>query len=165
MSLCPSLASFRFSADAHLDLEILNPVDEELPTPRAPLNSHLTDDDDLPLPVMHEFDSDGLILQRDFGGGGPEMYDEVDFFADDLPGAHGGPGVGPVEDFDPRHAGAAGQHDLVMSMDAAGEEMFGYFDTALSKNWAGPEHWKMRRVVNKKGQSPVAVTEIGRAHV
>jgi condensin complex subunit 2 len=38
-----------------------------------------------------------------------------------------------------------------MSMDATGEEMFGYFDNALSKNWAGPEHWKMRRVMQKKG--------------
>lgn len=99
------------------------------------------------------------------GGGG-----EVDFFADQFsssvvpPNGAAGPGgigFGAVESFDPRRAGT-GERDLVMSMDGNGranggggeedaEGLFDYFDGKMKKNWAGPEHWKMRRNV-KKGE-------------
>lgn len=100
---------------------------------------------------------------------------EVDFFADQFsssaaPGpsgggaaaatvSGGGAGYGAVESFDPRRAGT-GERDLVMAMDGTGaaiggEEdtrgLFDYFDGKMGKNWAGPEHWKMRRNI-KKGE-------------
>lgn len=28
-------------------------------------------------------------------------------------------------------------------------ELFSYFDTTFAKNWAGPEHWKLRKAVVK----------------
>ncbi|KAI8643247.1 condensin complex subunit 2/barren [Parasitella parasitica] len=37
------------------------------------------------------------------------------------------------------------------------QEMLNYFDTTLVKNWAGPEHWKLRRTVEKK-PAPTAVS-------
>jgi len=113
----------------------------------------------------------------DHGGNAGAPFDngasggEVDFFADQFSssvvpnGANGaagagGIGFGAVESFDPRRAGT-GERDLVMSMDGngrnatAGEEdaegLFDYFDGKMKKNWAGPEHWKMRRNV-KKGE-------------
>lgn len=138
MTLCPSLASFRFSPDANIDLGILNPVDDE-----APLhNAHLADDED-------DFGGAGedVFAGVDFGGGGDEGA--VDFFDDGVEDGSG-PGNGQVEDFDPRRL--PGERDLVMSMDGNGEQMFDYFDSALMKNWAGPEHWKMRRVAVRKGQ-------------
>ncbi|KAI2636009.1 condensin complex subunit 2/barren [Xylaria nigripes] len=42
--------------------------------------------------------------------------------------------------------------DYIMSMnhaknfDKAHEDILGYFDQALQKNWAGPEHWRIRRI-------------------
>ncbi|GAA6013906.1 hypothetical protein JCM11491_000466 [Sporobolomyces phaffii] len=102
---------------------------------------------------------------------------EVDFFADQFsssaaPGpsgggaaagtvSGGGAGYGAVESFDPRRAGT-GERDLVMAMDGTGaaiggEEdtrgLFDYFDGKMGKNWAGPEHWKMRRNVKKADES------------
>ncbi|KAG8897705.1 hypothetical protein FRC01_011207, partial [Tulasnella sp. 417] len=55
--------------------------------------------------------------------------------------------LGPVENFDPRRM--PNERDLVMAMTEEGEEMLDYFDTAVMKNWAGPQHWKLRRVAKK----------------
>ncbi|KAG1750052.1 condensin complex subunit 2/barren [Suillus occidentalis] len=51
--------------------------------------------------------------------------------------------------FDPRRA--PNEPDRVIAItDADGENaMMGYFDKNLMKNWAGPEHWKLRKVVRK----------------
>ncbi|CAO3628471.1 unnamed protein product [Cunninghamella blakesleeana] len=45
-------------------------------------------------------------------------------------------------------------------------ELFSYFDTTLSKNWAGPEHWKLRKIKkttvndpNKQQESPTDETD------
>jgi condensin complex subunit 2 len=52
----------------------------------------------------------------------------------------------PLIPFDPR---VPNQQELVMAMSQGGGEMLDYFDTNFMKNWAGPEHWKIRRVVKK----------------
>lgn len=183
MSLCPSLSFFRFS-DAQLDLGLLNlgfdddddNGGEALPASASHRQSdarHLQagdDDED-----MGGFDDP--YLNQDFGGGGGDDDEgaEVDFFADQFSGeaaafglagapapiasgsgagggGGGGTGFGAVEPFDPRRV--ADERDLVMSMDGEGDGMFAYFDAKLGKNWAGPEHWKMRRGVAaaKKGE-------------
>ena len=64
-----------------------------------------------------------------------------------------GEGVG-VGDFDPdnnkyavslHHKKAEGGHEDILS----------YFDNALRKNWAGPEHWRIRRIKdNSKASAP-----------
>lgn len=117
------------------------------------------------------FDEDGGERLPDFDhNDATTTGGEVDFFADQFsggasgpvaaPGAGGGGGIGygAVESFDPRRAGT-GERDLVMAMEgsggAAAEEdargLFEYFDGKMGKNWAGPEHWKMRRNA-KKGE-------------
>jgi condensin complex subunit 2 len=56
---------------------------------------------------------------------------------------------GALIPFDPRRA--PNERDLVMVTDADGENaMMGYFDQNFMKNWAGPEHWKLRKVVRKR---------------
>ncbi|KAG1781078.1 condensin complex subunit 2/barren [Suillus placidus] len=51
--------------------------------------------------------------------------------------------------FDPRRA-PNGPDRVIAITDADGEDaMMGYFDKNLMKNWAGPEHWKLRKVVRK----------------
>lgn len=50
--------------------------------------------------------------------------------------------------FDPRRP--PNEKDLVMAMaDEDGSGMMDYFDQTFLKNWAGPEHWKLRKVVRK----------------
>lgn len=156
MTLCPSLASFRFSPDANLDLGILNPIDEELSVRLPPqLNAHFADDDD---------DNPFEFPEGAFEGGGGDEDGPQDFFNDSNDNHYGGGeggggedegghGQGGIDPFDPRRVGNGGERDLVMSMAGNGEQMFEHFDSALTKNWAGPEHWKMRRIAVKKGKS------------
>jgi len=60
---------------------------------------------------------------------------------------------GPLQPFDPRRM--PNERDLVLAMtDADGDGgMMDYFDQNFLKNWAGPEHWKLRRVVRKREPS------------
>ncbi|ORY82924.1 condensin complex subunit 2/barren [Leucosporidium creatinivorum] len=169
-SLCPSLSSFRFSPDATLDLGILNPVDDDEPPAQYQHrpNAHLANDDEeggggeFGGFGQEGFGGGGVNDGFDFGGGGEEYGGgggEVDFFAEEMAAdasLGGGQGLGGVEAFDPRRA--PGDRELVMAMDGAGagggEQIFDYFDQKLGgKNWAGPEHWKMRRVVAKKDET------------
>ncbi|KAG0195691.1 hypothetical protein BGX33_002802, partial [Mortierella sp. NVP41] len=39
--------------------------------------------------------------------------------------------------------------------------IFACFDSALPRNWAGPEHWKLRRIPKEKNPDPNAVPEEG----
>ena len=51
--------------------------------------------------------------------------------------------------FDPRRA--PNERDLVLAMtDADDEGVMDYFDQNFLKNWAGPEHWKLRKVVRRR---------------
>ncbi|GAA6063614.1 hypothetical protein JCM10212_006437 [Sporobolomyces blumeae] len=126
--------------------------------------------------MLEHFDQD------DYGGGGGEGG-EVDFFADEMTpaqqyqgGGGGGPGFGPVTRFDPRLA-ASSERDLVLAMDAQDENasstrnelggggvdgLFDYFDGTMRKNWAGPQHWKMRRgAYGKKDVAESAASAAG----
>jgi len=62
---------------------------------------------------------------------------------------------GALLPFDPRRA--PNERDLVMAVtNADGENaIMGYFDQNFMKNWAGPEHWKLRKVVRKRKFLPV----------
>ncbi|KIJ55401.1 hypothetical protein M422DRAFT_24001 [Sphaerobolus stellatus SS14] len=57
--------------------------------------------------------------------------------------------MGAFEPFDPRRV--PNERDLVMAMtsDDAEGGMMDYFDQNFLKNWAGPEHWKLRKAVRK----------------
>lgn len=151
-TLCPSLSAFRFSPDANLDLGILNPVDDEIPPPPAPL---VTFAEHIPNP----FGDDDHFIPDEFGGGdyGNDMPMEEDFFAAEQ--AMGNAGMGPVEGFDPSRIGNDGADHLVLSFEGGeGSSTMDYFDNNSGKNWAGPEHWKMRRAVVKKGSSTLPLS-------
>ena len=80
----------------------------------------------------------------DFGGGGYEQGGEDGKMGEE------GMEAAPLASFDPRHA--PNPTELVMAMaDGGGQDMLDYFDVSAIKNWAGPEHWKMRKVI-RKGQ-------------
>jgi len=92
-------------------------------------------------------------IDDDYGGGDGMSHDN--FGAEDgeqgSVGAQAGQavmvGTGAFVPFDPRRM--PNERDLVMAMTDADAEggMMDYFDQNFLKNWAGPEHWKLRKVV------------------
>jgi len=92
----------------------------------------------------------------DFGGDdlGPGEYvgeDGEDGSPDAQAGlGPAGPDGGRHIAFDPRRA--PNERALIMAMtDADGEGgMLDYFDQAALKNWAGPEHWKLRKTIRRR---------------
>lgn len=95
-----------------------------------------------------------------FGGdqGGGDDYGGMDLGGDDDGGFDGGGATdegdaarpGTFEPMDPRRI--PNEHDLMMAMTEAGAEggSLDYFDQSFLKNWAGPEHWKLRKVVRRR---------------
>lgn len=85
----------------------------------------------------------------DFGGG------EGGMFAPAQSNETGGRLIGAYEPFDPRRL--PNERDFIMAMtNAEGEgSMINYFDQNFLKNWAGPEHWKLRRPL-RKGEVNIA---------
>lgn len=89
----------------------------------------------------------------DEGGGDDDGEGGGGAFASSSHVGQGGVGMaGPGEHmpFDGRRNAG----DLVMALAGGddGEGMFDYFDKGFGKNWAGAEHWKLRKVT-RKGRS------------
>lgn len=164
MTLCPSLSAFKFNPDATLDLNILNPIDEEedallLAQQQARLDAPApAPNGDISLGSIGGGGDDGFVFD-DFGGGGDDNgggAGEVDFFDMD-PDAH--PHAHASASEFGQDGENAGGDELIISMDQRGASGPGMGMDLLEigalggKNWAGPEHWKMRRaVVGKKGE-------------
>ncbi|TFY75376.1 hypothetical protein EWM64_g8638 [Hericium alpestre] len=74
-------------------------------------------------------------------------------------GNHAVTGPGGFVPFDPRRA--PNERDLVMAMTNAEADggMMDYFDQNFLKNWAGPEHWKLRKVVRRPDAQDAAGTK------
>jgi len=95
----------------------------------------------------------------DFGGDGENGSVGVD--ADhQVDGGTPGPGRGTFVPFDP--ARGPNERDLIMAMmdpDVDGGTM-DYFDKNVLKNWAGPEHWKLRKVIRKRERQVLPVSSV-----
>jgi condensin complex subunit 2 len=133
--------------------------------------------DDTPLVQDDRGDESNGLEADDFVDAGQSALPEEDFFMGDQaigdqfggddPGAAGygdendspdgqadlpttGADGGHVVPFDPRRA--PNERALIMAMtDAEGEGgMLDYFDNSVLKNWAGPEHWKLRKTVRRR---------------
>jgi len=87
------------------------------------------------------------------GGGGYDDGASAGGYEDEAgySGAARGVGMAAPGDahapFDPRRQGG----ELVMALAGSADEdgMFDYFDKGFGKNWAGAEHWKLRKVSRK----------------
>ncbi|KAK0533289.1 hypothetical protein OC842_003014 [Tilletia horrida] len=139
-----------------------------------------TDDD---APEVDAFADLDLAGAQDFPMPDPDQdADGSDAFAgEDAVGALGADGRAPAGPFT-----RPGEHDIMMAMNAgmdvgaeragglgsdAGEEereegeggrnLFDYFDQRFMKNWAGPEHWKMRKVIPSAGTAAAAAANAG----
>jgi condensin complex subunit 2 len=143
MSITPSLAEFRFSGESNpFNLDLLQLEGPDAPTP---VDGDGPDADKAAQPGTSDFFDDG---EHGDGGGGGDAFD-YGGADDDGDNNDGQVGQGPVEAFDPMKP--PNERDLVMAMADGGENMFDYFDGTLMKNWAGPEHWRMRRTVRRGG--------------
>ena len=58
--------------------------------------------------------------------------------------------TGGFEPFDPKRA--PNERDLLLAMTEPGANgsSLDYFDQTFLKNWAGPEHWKLRKVIRRR---------------
>lgn len=109
------------------------------------------DDDQNGPPVEDFFVGDQAIVDDyvpgDFAPADDMSPDPQQDGLDTAPGERA-PG-GAFVPFDPRRP--PDERDLVMAM-TGGEDgglMMDYFDQNFLKNWAGPEHWKLRRAVKR----------------
>lgn len=98
-----------------------------------------------------DFFTGDQAVQEDYNGDMPVPDHDNDYGG----GGEGGDGEQPVAgaafaSFDPRRA--PDERNLVMAMsgDGDGGGMMDYFDQNFLKNWAGPEHWKLRKVVRRR---------------
>lgn len=106
-----------------------------------------------------DMDGDGLAPVEDFFVGDQAAGDDYNEGPDDFggedrgsAGLDGEPGNAPLVPFDPRKG--PNERDLILAMTDADQEgggmMMDYFDQSFKKNWAGPEHWKLRKVVRRR---------------
>lgn len=51
-------------------------------------------------------------------------------------------------------AGGDGYFSIIQGMEDAQENILSYFDNALKKNWAGPEHWRIRKIKDSSKPAP-----------
>ncbi|KAF9462939.1 condensin complex subunit 2/barren [Collybia nuda] len=157
-----SLAEFAFAKDAFTFDETTFFQD----------NTRNGDEDDNEIDIGDGFTMDidgGAPAAEDFFAGVNTVNDDYssgDVGGDDYGGDNGSNGsVGPPGEteghppglfvpFDPRRA--PNERDLIMAMtDADGDEgMMDYFDQNFLKNWAGPEHWKLRKVIRRPETAP-----------
>ena len=118
-----------------------------------------------PAQVQDFFSSDqGYTGDGDFGGdddfGGDGDSGSVGADADHHAGDGAtGQGRATLIPFDPTRG--PNERDLIMAMmnpEADGGTM-DYFDKNVLKNWAGPEHWKLRKAIRKRECPIVACSE------
>lgn len=101
-------------------------------------------------PPVEDFFVGADAVNDDYGG---------DMGRDDYGGDNGSVGTvgdaeqgrpGPFVPFDPRRI--PNERDFVLAMadpDSEGGAL-DYFDQNFLKNWAGPEHWKLKRNIRKR---------------
>ena len=150
-----TLADFKFSADAKsaFDVSLLmqsRDDEDDDPLPSAGING----DSDPNAPGQDFFGGEDMGNDSgggdDYFGGGDGDDDNDAGFGDDsgmgmgmdMGGVAGG--FGPAEAFDPRKQGNGSS--VFVSMDDGQGLLLDQFDEGYLKNWAGPEHWKLRRV-------------------
>lgn len=173
--ICPSLKTFELgSGDGSLDLPFLKAPNNWRDEHPEGLNSQ--DDENEHKPSLPNDDGGAFDMDdADDAGAGFDMPPETGFgeggeawardaalqpqmrVHDVLSGAEpGGDEGGEVGTFD-TNSNAFGV--TLQHRDHDQENILNYFDTALHKNWAGPEHWKIARIkeASSKASQPQRV--------
>jgi condensin complex subunit 2 len=153
--IAPSLAGFSFSKDgfsfddsmflpnnSHRNLDLEDDEDDDGG------NGNMGDGD---LPPIEDFFTGADAVNDDFGdpfGGDDDNHSNVGSVIGEAHagGQEGRPG--PFVPFDPRRM--PNDRDLVLAMADGDGGTLDYFDQNALKNWAGPEHWKLRKVIRRR---------------
>ncbi|KAF1965028.1 barren [Bimuria novae-zelandiae CBS 107.79] len=165
--ICPSMKDFELGdANGSIDLPFLKAAEED--EPKQPkdeedagdLSGVFLDGDNAP-----DFDDDdigfNLPPETGFGEGGELWANQVAL--EPQARVHNIEAVQGEEDGADAGDGAlnANDHEYTMNLHLKPgqeqENLLSYFDEALKKNWAGPEHWRIRRV--KELGKPIAPTK------
>jgi len=156
--ICPSLKSFELGgSDNSLNIPFLKMSDDWKQSQASRTEQGEEEDNEgYPTPPYDDDDDAGMggfdvIADVGFGEGGEAWAKEAAVDTrlgvhddNDMPGmVDGGEGleVGGYE-------ASGGQYVVKLSQgkDVDQENILSYFDQALQKNWAGPEHWRIRKV-------------------
>ncbi|KAK6343973.1 hypothetical protein TWF696_007624 [Orbilia brochopaga] len=155
LDVCPSLKNFALGDPAgSLDIPFLKALTEKEEEEMADIQNN-------------EFGDGGFEDDDDFGGGGFDIAVPGGADVTALYGRGGeawatenmagmlmtpGKGNGPMRDVDMDGNGEfdVNDNDYIVKLGAGREneqeDILAYFDEALKKNWAGPEHWRIRRI-------------------
>lgn len=148
------LRDFQSLSDHHIvpflkGFDFFTDNDDDLAFPDLDLDQEM--ENDIPVaPIENEdegFQFDDYDV--DFGGD-DEDVDPFQFDNNDQPFDNDSPqefGQEPEEEND------FPENDFLSALihnNQGDNDMFNYFDSTLVKNWAGPEHWKLRRPVKQK---------------
>ncbi|EPS39335.1 hypothetical protein H072_6842 [Dactylellina haptotyla CBS 200.50] len=152
LDICPSLKNFALGdPNASLDIPFLKALTEKEEEEQAAegndFDGGFDDDDDFGggFDVAVPGGADATAL---YGQGGEAWASETMGGALVTPGK----GSGQIQDIDIDGDGEFNMNDddyivkLGASRENEQEDILAYFDEALKKNWAGPEHWRIRRI-------------------
>lgn len=157
MTVCPTFASFRFAPDDNTPFSALMAENENgtsvAPTFGFDTMAQSNTYDDEPLndgavfgdgmdDAFGEIGGGGMI---DFNAGSAEPFDYQEASFDD--GEEGGNLFTGEARGPPDFSSLQGILNNSSDQPFEGDDFFGYFDQKMSKNWAGPEHWKMRNMM------------------
>lgn len=125
---------------------------------------HDDDEDEAMMDIAREMNmaSDAFHFDDDdYGVDYGDDMDDVDPFAETNDDTHPFQGDNesaqpdPLEPTSPTYP----ENDFLSAfMHRGDQDMLNYFDSTLVKNWAGPEHWKLRRPVEKKPTTTTTTT-------
>lgn len=179
--ICPSLKNFDLGdPSGSMDIPFLKapedwrqekdkPEEDEMAAVGNKSGIFLDDDN----PIGFDDDDDGLLGDFDipadtgFGEGGEAWardgavetrmrVHDAGLDNDGMGGGDGEDGDGPGN-FDPE----TGEYGVTMNhggkSQGTHDDILSYFDEALQKNWAGPEHWRIRKI--KDVNKPAAATK------
>lgn len=126
LNIVPSLKGFDFFSEHDLEIPNLDHDDDDLPI------ENLIDDKEEEAFHFDDYDID-------YGA------DDIDPFAFDENNDNQEEEEEDQHEIDNTEKGYPEQDYLQAMLNNGEQELFNYFDTTLNTNWAGPEHWKLRR--------------------
>ncbi|KAF0520509.1 condensin complex component Cnd2 [Gigaspora margarita] len=130
--ICPSLKSFEFSVD--IGFLTRRGSDDDDNEDREDQEDQVITDDIIGDDNYPDFFDDNFLSGEEGGGGD----DDDDGISGIFEGFDGGPR-------EPRER--IPEKDYIMAMANNTNDTFQYFDSAFLRNWAGPEHWKLKPTV------------------
>ena len=157
--ICPSLKSFELDGIAEsLNTPFLKAPEDwrKDQSPSKNDNGEESQDagDGIPTPEDDNDDGDlgGFDIGMDvgFGEGGEAWAKEAAMNSQSKPfdaALSGANGIGDeTEQQVVGYSADSAQYGVTLSQDHDRENILSYFDQALHKNWAGPEHWRIRKI-------------------